>query len=99
MSQIADCEYSDHFKKHKIFDCAKCCKPFDDAEAALNHADSCPFIGQPPAQVPCRDGIDKIQLNKIKEIMGDRGKKDREKWMLIWNVLFPSTPPPPSPCK
>lgn len=88
---------SDHFKKHKIFDCAKCCEEFDDAEAALNHADVCPRAGQPPARAPRRDGIDKTRSDEIKTIMSTRGKKDREKWMQIFNVLFPSTPQPPSP--
>jgi len=99
--------FRDHLLKvHRIFDCTQCGASFDAMEAAFSHAQSyaCPRLGQPQIQGPVREGISMMQVEEIKKIQGDRKNKcterrEQEKWMKIWKLLFPHKEEPKSPCK
>lgn len=50
-----------------------------------------------------KEGIDAGEWERIEQILrkkrGGKGKSDYEKWFEIWQVLFPKTARPDTPCK
>lgn len=91
----------DHFEGvHLISQCNRCYTIFENSGELVEHQQLSEVCEKKPSTL--KEGIDIGQWEKIVKILKKTTQKGRQafdKWYDIWDVLFPGTPRPQTPCK
>jgi hypothetical protein len=97
--------FRDHFRlTHRPPQCERCYQIFEDVTQLTEHRRSEPPCSQNGIEL--KEGIDDGQWEMIEGVLRkSRNEPVRERkheidiWFEIWDILFPDTPRPISPCK
>jgi hypothetical protein len=92
--------FRDHLKRrHKLpIQCERCWEPQANQDDLINHRrapESCPLVAENP-----EEGMSITQVSAVDASRRfSSAQSEREKWYVIWTILFPGEEPPVSPCK
>lgn len=93
--------YREHlYRCHVTVSCERCFAPFKSHSELVAHkrqATSCRRMA--PESSTSEGVLCNAKMNELKSRKNLSRHNDREKWMRIWNILFPDSPPPESPCQ
>jgi hypothetical protein len=92
--------FRDHLKRrHKLpVQCERCWEPQANQDDLISHRrapESCPLVAENPEEGMSITQVSAVDASK----RFSSAQSEREKWYIIWAILFPGEEPPVSPCK
>lgn len=79
--------------------CESCLVAFKSHGELVAHKRQATRCRPPAPEDSIPEGICNTKMNELKSRKEMLGHGEREKWMRIWEILFPESPPPDSPCQ